>query len=235
MFLKESSVINRAGKRVTYLHLVESLWDPKRHHSTHQFIYSFGKVTELNREKMLALASNILRYLNEGSEALGVESEILWSRSFGGVYVVKSLLKKLGVADVLGSQLRRRKYSSAVGDAIVAMVANRLLEPLSKLAVEEWVREEIFFPESERLELQHFYRGLDFLEDSKDALEDELFWKTRTLFNRKVDIIFYDTSSTYVEGAGDGELLEYGYSRDRRDDRKQIIVCLLYTSPSPRD
>lgn len=227
MFLKESSVINRAGKRVTYLHLVESHWDTKRKHSTHKFIYSFGKLTELNREKMLALASTILHYLNEGIEAIGLESEVVWARRFGGVYLIQDLMKKLGVLQVLRTQLRKRHYSTPVTDAVVAMVVNRLLEPMSKRAVDEWVREDIYFPENEGLELQHFYRGLDFLEDCKDTIEDELFWKTRTLFNRKVDIIFYDTTSTYVEGEGESELLEYGYSRDRRGDRKQIVVGLV--------
>ncbi|MDH7513775.1 MAG: IS1634 family transposase [Clostridiales bacterium] len=176
---------------------------------------------------MLTLASTILRYLNEGTDALGIDSEIVWSRSFGGGYVIQALLRKLGVVEVLRSKLRKRKYTAPVADAIVVMVVNRLCEPMSKLAVDEWVREDIYFPGSERLELQHFYRGLDFLEDSKDEIEDELFWKTRTLFNRKVDVIFYDTTSTYVEGAGESELFEYGYSRDCRSDRKQIIVGLV--------
>ncbi|MFQ5721525.1 MAG: hypothetical protein ACE5GI_03445 [Candidatus Aminicenantales bacterium] len=145
---------------------------------------------------MLALASNILRYLNEWMESVGIESEIIWSRSCGVVYVVEDLLRKLGILEVLRSQLRHRRCTSAVADAIVAMVANRLSEPMSKRAVDEWVEEDIYFPRSERLELQHFYRGLDFLEDAKDEMEDELFWKTRNLFNRKVDIIFYDTKST---------------------------------------
>lgn len=224
MFLKESSVINRQGKRVTYLHLVESLWDTKRGYSRHKFIYSFGKIQELNREKMLALAQTILRYLNE--DAGDVDSEILESRSYGGVYVVEDLLKRLGVVDVLRRGLRKRRFTAPVTDAIAAMVVNRLLEPMSKLAVDEWVREDVYFPGSEKLELQHYYRALDFLEDCKDEVEDELFWMTRDLFNRRVDVVFYDTTSTYVEGEGKAELLEYGYSRDRRPDRKQLIVGL---------
>ena len=224
MFLKESSVINRQGKRVTYLHLVESLWDTKRGYSRHKFIYSFGKIHELNRDKMLALAQTILRYLDE--DAGDMDSEILESRSYGGVYVVQDLLKRLGVLDVLGRSLRKRKFTSPVTDAIAAMVVNRLLEPLSKLGVDEWVQEDVYFSGSERLELQHYYRGLDFLEDNKDEIEDELFWTTRDLFNRRVDVVFYDTTSTYVEGAGGAALLEYGYSRDRRPDRKQLVVGL---------
>jgi transposase len=224
MFLKESSVINRQGKRVTYLHLVESLWDTNRGYSRHKFIYSFGKIHELNRDKMLALAQTILHYLNE--DAGDIDSEILESRSYGGVYVVEDLLKRLGVKDVLRRSLRKRRFTSPVTEAIAAMVVNRLLEPMSKLAVDEWVREDVYFPGSEKLELQHYYRGLDFLEDCKDEVEDELFWTTRDLFNRRVDVVFYDTTSTYVEGEGNADLLEYGYSRDRRPDRKQLIVGL---------
>lgn len=227
MFLKESSVKRADGKRVTYLHLVESRWDAQRKHSTHKFIYSFGKVTELNRGKLLALAQNILRYLNQSGEALAYDSEVLWSGSYGGVYVVEALSRRLGLLDVLAKQLRKRKYASEVTAAVLAMLVNRCLQPLSKLRVDEWVREDIYFPDSERLELQHFYRGLDFLEDCKDVVEDELFWQTRTLFNRQVEVIFYDTTSTYVEGNGEEELLQYGYSRDHRSDRKQIVVGLV--------
>ncbi|MFQ6070066.1 MAG: hypothetical protein ACE5LC_06025 [Candidatus Aminicenantales bacterium] len=46
---------------------------------------------------MLALASTILHYLNEGIEALGLESEIVWSRNYGGVYLIQELMKKLGI------------------------------------------------------------------------------------------------------------------------------------------
>ena len=53
---------------------------------------------------MLALAQTILRYLNE--DAGEIDSEILESRSYGGVYVVQDLLKRLGVMDVLGWGLR---------------------------------------------------------------------------------------------------------------------------------
>jgi hypothetical protein len=59
---------------------------------------------------MLALALAILRYLDEDSDE--IDSEILESRSYGGVYVVQDLLKSLRVLDVLGRSLRKRKLTS---------------------------------------------------------------------------------------------------------------------------
>jgi len=136
---------------------------------------------------MLALAQSILGYLNEDADDM--DSEILESRSYGGVYMVEDLLKRLGVKDVLRRSLRKQRFTAPVTDAIAAMVVNRLLEPMSKLGADEWVREDAYFPGSERLELQHYYRGLDFLEDCRDEIEDELFWATRDLFNRRVDVL----------------------------------------------
>ena len=78
------------------------------------------------------------------------------------------------------------------------MIINRCMYPLSKLKVDEWLKEDIYLPGGEGIKLQHLYRGLDFLESSKDALEDELFWQSRNLFNREVDLIFYDTTSISI-------------------------------------
>ena len=55
------------------------------------------------------------------------------------------------------------------------MIINRCMYPLSKLKVDEWLKEDIYLPGGESVKIQHLYRGLDFLESSKDALEDELF------------------------------------------------------------
>jgi len=44
---------------------------------------------------------------------------------------------------------------------------------MSKLGVDEWVQEDVYFSGSEKFELQHYYRGLDFLEDCKDAAVEE--------------------------------------------------------------
>lgn len=81
------------------------------------------------------------------------------------------------------------------------------------------------------LELQQLYRAMDFLDDCHEALEAALYAHRRTLFDR-VELVYYDTTGTYVEIDEPGDepevlgLRQPGYSRDRRPDRKHIVVGL---------
>ncbi|MFQ6052416.1 MAG: IS1634 family transposase [Candidatus Hydrothermarchaeota archaeon] len=230
MFLRETIVKREGGKTDKYLHLVESRWDSSKKSSTHKLVYSFGHIDSLNRKRLTALACNILAYLKEDTDTLNPSNQIIFSRPFGIAYLVRNLADKLCISSVLKSQLKKRKFEAPLHDAILGMLINRCSDPLSKRAVDEWLEEDIWFPPAERLQLHHYYRGLDFLEECKDYLENELFWQTRNLLNRKVDLVFYDTTSTYAEGKGESDLLDYGYSRDHRPDRKQIVVGLATDS-----
>lgn len=226
MFLRETPVKRSDGKVVKYLHLVESRRVAGKRYPVHKVIYSFGKISELNRDRIQALARNLLSYINQDISSLDMESEIEWSRPYGAAYIILELARSLGITHVLRQRLRKGKISSPVDLAILGMIINRCIDPLSKLKVDEWLKEDVYFPGAEDISLQHLYRGLDFLESSKDFIEDELFSKTRDLFNREVDIVFYDTTSTYIEGRGDDSCFQFGYSRDLRPDRKQVVVGL---------
>lgn len=60
-------------------------------------------------------------------------------------------------------------------------------------------------------------------------MEQHLFGQLTDLLNLEVDLVFYDTTSSYFEGDGPEELAEYGYSKDHRGDRKQVVIGLLMT------
>jgi hypothetical protein len=72
------------------------------------------------------------------------------------------------------------------------MVLNRLLDPFSKLGVSKWAPT-IHYPAFGTLELQHYYRSLDWLAEHKDILEQHLFERVRDLFHLKLDLVFWDT------------------------------------------
>ncbi|WP_264842458.1 IS1634 family transposase [Caldinitratiruptor microaerophilus] len=74
--------------------------------------------------------------------------------------------------------------------------------------------------------LQHLYRTLDYLVEAKEQLEDHMYGQLRDLLNLRLNLVFYDVTSTYFEG-DHCPLAEYGYSRDHRPDRKQITIGLL--------
>ena len=72
-------------------------------------IYSFGKVTELNRDKIQALAKNLLSYINQDISSVDIESEILCSHVYGTPYLVLELARALRITHVLRQGLRKRR------------------------------------------------------------------------------------------------------------------------------
>ena len=84
--------------------------------------------------------------------------------------------------------------------ALLAMTANRLARPESKLACyEQWLADDVYWPEAHALALEHLYRALDFLLSHSESLEQEIFFRTADLFNADVDLIFWDTTTLYCE------------------------------------
>lgn len=112
-----------------------------------------------------------------------------------------------------------------------AMVANRALSPDSKRGVEEWVSKDVALGNPEPISLQHLYCAMDFLLENEESIQREVFFATADLLNLEVDLLFFDTTSTYMEI--DGEDIEglrrYGHSKDKRSDLPQIVIGLAVT------
>ena len=107
---------------------------------------------------------------------------------------------------LLTKHIRNRHYSTPIVLAIFAMVANRCLAPRSKLALTEWVEQDMFIPELPRLDVQVVYRAMDFLLSHQQELEQEIYWAVADLLNLEVDLLFFDTTSTYFETETEDDL-----------------------------
>ena len=81
----------------------------------------------------------------------------------------------------------------------------------------------LWLPGTESLGLHHLYRAMRWLGDHKDAVEESLFRRRRDLFI-ELSLAFFDTTSIYFEGQGGESLGQFGYSKDHRPDRHQLIV-----------
>jgi transposase len=145
------------------------------------------------------------------------------------VLVLWRLWEKLGLHQLLQECYQKTLVEFPVEEAIFGMVLNRLVDADSKLGAYDWLKEKVFRPELEDLELHHLYRALDFLEEHIKAIEEALFVTEREMFNLEVDLVFFDTTSTYFERQGSPGLAERGYSRDKRSDLKQVIIGLVMT------
>ena len=100
-----------------------------------------------------------------------------------------------------------------------------------QLAIEQWAADEVFLGEHEPLQVQHFYRAMDFLLEHGEAIQKEVFWSTANLLNLAVDLIFFDTTNTYfeIDEPGPSDLKAYGKSKQKRDDLPQVTIGLAVT------
>jgi hypothetical protein len=150
------------------------------------------------------------------------------AREWGTDLIFHNIWENLGLPATLERLLAKTDITTPISEAIYAMVLNRISDPLSKRAVSEWASD-IYHPSFAVLQLHHFYRALDFLIENQYFIEQDLFEKTKNLFNLDLDMVFWDTTSTYFEGEGPEGLAEYGYSKDHRPDRVQVVVGILMT------
>jgi len=247
MYLRTTRRKNADGSTVEYHQLAENVWDADKGCAVAKVVYNFGRAEQIDREAMRRLARSILR-LFSGEETLAAEPGIrlLDSWPFGTVHVVQSIWHELGIDGVIGELQAKHGGRQPFERALFAMVANRTSEPCSKLYChEQWLPEEVFLPGKEKLELQHLYRALDFLEGHKEHVEREVFFRMADLMNADVDVIFYDTTSLHFEVdeedrvPGRGNVLagrrqypalrKRGHSKNGRGDVPQLVVGLAVT------
>jgi len=227
MFVRIKTAYNRDGSPRQYLQIVES---QRIEGKVRQKVLSnLGRVEDLMDGKLdnliqsLAKFSNNLTVINAANDLFAD-----WSKEYGPALVFRRLWETLGLSTILKSLLSRTQHTIDIEEAIFCMVLNRLCEPASKRVVNQW-KEDIYRPEFASLELHHFYRSLDFLADYKDEIEESLFVGQTDLFSRTLDLVFFDTTSTYFEGQAAEGLAQYGHSKDHRSDRLQIVIGILMT------
>jgi transposase len=156
-------------------------------------------------------------------------------RSFGAVWLAWTLWRALGL-DALCAELipeGREKIPWATMAAI--LVSARLCEPSSELHIaEDWYRrtalDDILGVPVDRVNDDRLYRALDQLLVHKEALESHLRTRLGELFSIDYDLLLYDVTSTYFEGACEANpMAKRGYSRDHRSDCKQVCIALVVT------
>lgn len=137
MYLRETKRTNRDGRTVSYLQLAHNRRDPETGVPKAETIHSFGRADHIDREGLARLVRSISRFLEPGEAAAvttGEEVEVVDSRPVGGAWVLDHLWRQLGIDQSLTRLLAGRKLDPKVERVLFALVANRALEPLSKLA-----------------------------------------------------------------------------------------------------
>ncbi|MDP2930115.1 MAG: IS1634 family transposase, partial [bacterium] len=232
MYVRTISRKNKDGSVTTYIQLAHNVRDPKSGFARAQVLHAFGRADSLDLAAIQRLVKSLCRFISpedalkaRGSAAL----RFIKSRPMGGAYLLRQIWERLGLQTVLNEALAERHFDAPVEWAIFAMVANRALAPDSKRGVEDWVSEDVALGNPEPISLQHLYRAMDFLLAQDATLQKEVFFATADLLNLEVDLLFFDTTTTYVECEEEDDFRRYGHSKDSRPDRPQVVIGLAVT------
>jgi transposase len=242
MYVRTIQRTNKDGSRVRYLQLAHNERS-EGGQVVARVIHSLGREDQLDREALGRLVRSISRFLEPGEQLAASAPEelrFLGSRPFGGGYVLDQLWRRLGIDEAIAGLARGRRVAGSVERLLFALVCSRALEPCSKRAALEWASEDVCLPGVEGLgsDPQVFYRAMDFLLACEEEIQREVFFSVANLLNLEVDVIFFDTTSTYFEIDDEDEtdeehgvegLRRFGESKDRRPDRPQVVVGLAVT------
>ena len=253
MYLRSTPRRNKDGTEVRYLQLAHNVWDPAARRSRVQVVYNFGREEAANREALQRLVASVTRFLDPGKALAATADglEFTESRPLGGTWVLDGLWSRLGIGAVMRRLLAGRRLDSSAERVLFALVANRALAPSSKLAAARWASEDVLIEGLAATTDDACYRAMDWLLQVKDALEKEVFGQVANLLNLEVDLLFFDTTSTYFQvgeadepaarddrgnplpEGGDGQnqagFRAYGKSKDHRDDLPQVVIGMAVT------
>ncbi len=239
MYLRTTQRRKKDGSVVRYLQLAHNEWDAKAGYSKVRVLYNFGREDELDRAAVERLIRSLARALEPGQALAATaapELDFLDSRPMGGACLLDGLWRRLGIDATLAGLLCGRRLDPRAERVLFALVCNRALEPLSKLAATQWVAERVAIPGLEEVDDDACYRAMDFLLEVEGALAEAVYWATADLLNLEVDLLFFDTTSTYFEldeqdqgSEGEAGFRGLGHSKDHRPDLPQIVVGLAVT------
>jgi transposase len=155
------------------------------------------------------------------------------TRQFGSCFLGWELWKRLEL-DGFFEQALDHEEADVPWSRVAALLAiNRLCAPGSELAIEQrWypatALDDLLRIEEGKINDTRLYRCLDRILPHKTKLERHLKERYGALFGAEFDVLLYDLTSTYVEGAAENNpMVRRGYSRDHRPDCEQLVIALI--------
>lgn len=183
---------------------------------------------EAGKVKNRTLA-NLTRWKPDRIEALrralkgefdGLAGALQSGEIFGVLFALKHLADERGIARALGK--------SKEATLALFLVLARLAHGGSRLSAVRWARHQAV---EDLLGLSSFaeedlYAALEWLATEQTRIETRLYESYLKRSDQPPALVLYDVTSSYLEGEHN-ELAAYGYSRDGKRGKKQIVVGLL--------
>ena len=251
MYLRTTKRKNRDGSVVEYYQLAHNVRHEQTGKPVADIIHNFGRADELDRDDLVRLCRSIARVCGvevrdpftesapnptgELSPALPDDVKLIRTLDFGVPLVVEALWERLKIGPTLRKVMEESGGSILHERALLAITANRLCEPDSKLGVwDRWLKT-VYMPTCTTLKLHQMYEAMDLLHWNIKEVENAIFFHTANLLNLVVDVIFYDTTTASFsideedqdDEAGPG-FRKYGHSKNGTWS-PQVVVALAVT------
>jgi transposase len=247
MYLRTTKRTNKDGSTVEYLQLAHNERDPETRKPVAKIIHNFGRADQLDRAQLVRLCRSIARVCGlsvtdpldgeaDLAASFGDNLKIRKTLSLGCSLVIEALWERLGLRKTLSDIVKANGLRVDYERALLAMTANRLCEPESKLGLWDRWLSKVYLPSCEGLKLDHMYEAMDLLHAHAAEVEKNVFFHTANLFNLAVDLIFYDTTtaSFHVDYEDDGQrhsnatLRKFGHSKEGTWSPR-VVVALAVT------
>jgi transposase len=244
MYLRTIKVRSSSGTINEYVRAVESYRENGK--------VKQRTIADLGRKDLLARVFPKLRRLLGGDcdsqDVPASDPQILDASTWGPVLAIRALFAQLGLWSILDTHLGKAR-GVPFADRAFVLIANRLIRPGSEHSLAGWLETDFvcdrqgrrFLPnwhQRNRVrvhfrQLEAWYRTLDQLLAAKSQIELALYHRLRDLFSLKPDLVLYDITSTYFEGAGPANFAKHGYSRDTKPHNVQVVVGVVMVAGWP--
>jgi transposase len=150
----------------------------------------------------------------------GMDGEEVSGEIFGVLFALKQLADQVGMTRVLGP--------SEEGRLALFLVLARIAHGGSRLSAVRWAEQHAVrdILGLEQFDENDLYDALDWLEAEQTRIEKRLYEAYVKNTGEPPAIVLYDVTSSYFEGEHN-ELADYGYNRDGKKGKKQIVIGLL--------
>jgi hypothetical protein len=251
MYVRQISRKNKNGTVTRYLQLSRKVRDPETGEPKDKILYHFGREDQIDKEQIKRLIKSLSRFLDPKDRAesqalindFGFDLKVKKNLSYGASFLLNGLWEKLEIDKTIKKLIKKRNFQIDIERLLFALVANRALAPDSKLYLERWVGEQVFIEGLDKVSVHMLYRAIDFLIEHNDEVQKDVYFSVATLLNLEVDLLFFDTTSTYFEIENEDLLEEvendeikskkgfrcWGHSKDHRPDAPQIVIGLAVT------
>jgi hypothetical protein len=251
MYLRTTRRKNQDGSVVEYYQLAHNVRHAETGRPVAEIILNFGRADQLNRDDLVRLCKSIARVCGlevrdplsspeqssprDGDSGLPEDLKLIRTLALGVPFVTEALWERLGIGPALRKVIQEAGCGLHYERALLAMTANRLCEPESKLGVWDRWLSTVHMPSCSGLKLHQMYEAMDLLQRHIATIEQAVFFHTANLYDLVVDLIFYDTTTASFsideedeDAEGTTGLRKFGHSKNGTWS-PQIVVALAVT------